>query len=421
MIHTSKVKPEDVSVVRKDDGTAIVTITTNMQERQQQGENVYEYDTMSMETEWTDGLFERVQRNMETWTQEVQGAQPPPEGAAAASSAAVNASPKKTDLGFVKHVLNWVGMPYWYGTCCYDCTESLLSRKREQYPSHYSASRMPRYRSDIARKLKCADCIGLAKGFMWLDEATGKQKYGANGCPDKSANGMYEYAKSSGLDYGPISTMPELRGIMLWRAGHAGVYIGEGMEIEARGFAYGVVKRKVSDAGFTNWYKLPGLTYTQTPDDRPASDWPLLGSRLLRKDSTGDDVAEMQKRLNSISYDCGKVDGIFGSNTLAGVKAFQRDHALVVDGIYGPKTHAALNEALLDPTDTDTDGTGEDGARKIVTAGTAKLYAGPGTKYEIVSTAAKGQELIQPVMDGWLPVRFSETIAWVKTTQVRDK
>ena len=54
-----------------------------------------------------------------------------------------------------------VGQPYWYGTCGYMCTESRLQSKAKQYPSHYGASRMARYRSDIAKKKVCCDCIGL--------------------------------------------------------------------------------------------------------------------------------------------------------------------------------------------------------------------------------------------------------------------
>ena len=34
--------------------------------------------------------------------------------------------------------------PYWYGTCHYECTESLLARKAKQYPAHYTKGRMAR-------------------------------------------------------------------------------------------------------------------------------------------------------------------------------------------------------------------------------------------------------------------------------------
>jgi peptidoglycan hydrolase-like protein with peptidoglycan-binding domain len=41
------------------------------------------------------------------------------------------------------------------------------------------------------------------------------------------------------------------------------------------------------------------------------------------------------------------VDGIYGSNTLAVVKAVQRKHKLTADGIYGPKTRSAMNWRLF--------------------------------------------------------------------------
>lgn len=62
----------------------------------------------------------------------------------------------------------------------------------------------------------------------------------------------------------------------------------------------------------------------------------------LRKDSKGYYVGYLQEKLNSFGYNCGKVDKIFGSKTLAAVKAFQKAHNLVVDGVVGPKTWAKL-------------------------------------------------------------------------------
>ena len=36
------------------------------------------------------------------------------------------------------------------------------------------------------------------------------------------------------------------------------------------------------------------------------------------------------------------VDGDFGKNTLTALKSFQKDHGLVVDGLYGEKSNVAL-------------------------------------------------------------------------------
>jgi N-acetylmuramoyl-L-alanine amidase len=49
----------------------------------------------------------------------------------------------------------------------------------------------------------------------------------------------------------------------------------------------------------------------------------------------GDDVAELQRRLNAIGFDAGKVDGIFGPDTLAALLDFQRNRRMAEDGIAG--------------------------------------------------------------------------------------
>ena len=64
----------------------------------------------------------------------------------------------------------------------------------------------------------------------------------------------------------------------------------------------------------------------------------------LSKGDSGSAVEEMQKMLIACGYSCGKwgADGDWGSATDQAVLAFQRDHGLSVDGVYGPKTKAAL-------------------------------------------------------------------------------
>jgi hypothetical protein len=58
---------------------------------------------------------------------------------------------------------------------------------------------------------------------------------------------------------------------------------------------------------------------------------------------TGDDVLKLQKKLLARGYSAvGKADGIFGKNTDKGVRQFQADQGLVVDGVVGQKTWKAL-------------------------------------------------------------------------------
>src|SRR4051794_21551570 len=73
-----------------------------------------------------------------------------------------------------------------------------------------------------------------------------------------------------------------------------------------------------------------------------------LGDRLLRYDPDrrmrGDDVINLQDRLHELGYDAGPVDGVFGPETEAGLRAFQRDYGLTADGTCGPATLRALRQ-----------------------------------------------------------------------------
>ena len=68
----------------------------------------------------------------------------------------------------------------------------------------------------------------------------------------------------------------------------------------------------------------------------------LAGCPQLGRTSRGNITALLQERLNTLGYNCGAVDGINGVKTQAAIKAFQRAHNLVADGIVGPKTWSKL-------------------------------------------------------------------------------
>jgi hypothetical protein len=151
---------------------------------------------------------------------------------------------------------NW---GYVWGTYGNVLTQSLLDYKANQYPNGVG-----NYKDFIEENWlgrRTTDCIGLVKGYGWLDPNTRTINYGTNGMPDYSANQMYQDAKSHGAEYGAISTMPEIPGLVLWKDGHTGVYIGGGYAIEARGTSSGVVKTKVDGRGWQAWYKSPYITY----------------------------------------------------------------------------------------------------------------------------------------------------------------
>lgn len=63
---------------------------------------------------------------------------------------------------------------------------------------------------------------------------------------------------------------------------------------------------------------------------------------LSKYGSRGSEVRQIQTKLKNWGYYKGNVDGIYGSQTQAAVKSFQRKNGLSVDGIAGPKTLAAM-------------------------------------------------------------------------------
>lgn len=63
---------------------------------------------------------------------------------------------------------------------------------------------------------------------------------------------------------------------------------------------------------------------------------------LSKYGSRGDEVIQIQTKLKRWGYYNGSIDGIYGSQTLAAVKAFQRKNGLTVDGIAGTKTLEAM-------------------------------------------------------------------------------
>lgn len=70
-----------------------------------------------------------------------------------------------------------------------------------------------------------------------------------------------------------------------------------------------------------------------------------LGDRTLYlryPNIRGDDVRELQERLNALGFDTGRVDGIFGPRTAEALAEFQRNFGLPADGIAGDATFRAL-------------------------------------------------------------------------------
>lgn len=187
------------------------------------------------------------------------------------------------------------------------------------------------------------------------------------------------------------SGIPNVHGLGLWRPGHVGVYVGDGMEVDARGDAYDMCYESVygSYSGWTYWFKLAAVSYptngwekfsgdyyyyengeyitntsrtidgttyyfdskgrsSKTPSDTSSNSSSNSSSNnssnnsssqskptSWRNGSTGEEVKKIQNRLTELGYYTGAVDGNFGEATEKAYRAFQEAAGLTVDGIAG--------------------------------------------------------------------------------------
>ena len=72
----------------------------------------------------------------------------------------------------------------------------------------------------------------------------------------------------------------------------------------------------------------------------------------LKKGDRGSEVTRLQTRLKELGYYTKEVDGIYGSSTVAAVKAFQAKNELKADGVAGPATLARLYGTSPDDPDS---------------------------------------------------------------------
>lgn len=90
----------------------------------------------------------------------------------------------------------------------------------------------------------------------------------------------------------------------------------------------------------------PSPSLTTPPSSRPDPSAKSQPLPLLKSGSQGAAVVQLQQQLRQLGYGVGAIDGRYGPRTQAAVGAFQRARRLVVDGITGPSTWAALQQAM---------------------------------------------------------------------------
>lgn len=329
-----------------------------------------------------------------------------------------------------------IGQAYWYGTCVYKCTKALAKKKAKRFPEYYAEYTTEELLDAINKKKVCMDCVGMIIGFFWTNGGKGVIEYlngtgdftvnrKANGMPSKSANGLFEWSKDQGVEYGEISTMPDVAGIIVHKSGHVGVYVGNGRVVEAMGHNDGVVETKLNKRPWTSWFYLPSwiLKYdtiynmqNSSQNTTGNSHTPPSASISYHKGDSGTQVAKIQKMLIACGYTLGKkvADGIFDDATEADLKAFQTAHGLVANGIYEQRTHEVL--MLMYKEAKEQIATNSTNERIIkVTGNRVNIRIEPNMSAEILGAVKRNAKLIYcgQTLDGWHQVVYKSRTAWI--------
>lgn len=223
---------------------------------------------------------------------------------------------KKID-DFIAYLTSHLGDAYVWGAQGerVDNRADLEKWVRRKETSRRETERALAYIKKAAKTpLYAFDCSGLI--IHWLRDIRGLIN------SDTNAQGLYRQCKQQGK-LGAWQMQP---GDFVFRysfikgkMGHIGVYVGNGMVIEAQGRDAGVVMRHLSYGGWTHQGRHPALAEDTAPTVFK------LTSPMMR----GENVKAMQAALNACGYDCGKADGICGKATMTAVRAFATAHTEV--------------------------------------------------------------------------------------------
>lgn len=258
----------------------------------------------------------------------------------------------KTNTGLVAYAKYQVDHKnfYWYGCVGFRPSLQLLAQKTRQYPDMYPPKKWTEesFTSQILPDRLVFDCVGLIKAYVSSETDDPSQPVPFNSKYDVSANGLFNLCQATG----PISTIPEIPGLIVWKNKHVGVYAGDGYVYEAQGHAQGCRKTRLDSRPFTQWGKLPSSWISYEDKPTPKEDKCMVELDVLKKGSKGSSVKSLQILLNGYGYTDQNgnklvVDGSFGGKTDYAVKALQKNTYPAcgeVDGVCGKKTWTKLIE-----------------------------------------------------------------------------
>lgn len=119
------------------------------------------------------------------------------------------------------------------------------------------------------------DCSGLIKGILWgwngkKTLTYGGAKYASNNVKDDSADAIIKSCKEVSTNFNDIEV-----GEVVWKSGHIGIYVGDGLVVEAtpswkNGVQITACNKAISGYNRTNWTKHGKLPYFAYVVEKPA-------------------------------------------------------------------------------------------------------------------------------------------------------
>ena len=159
------------------------------------------------------------------------------------------------------------------------------------------------------------DCVGLIKGILWgwdgdLSRTYGGAGYACNGVPDYDAKKMIDNCREVSTDFSDI-----VPGEAVWMDGHIGVYVGEGLVVEATPKWQGGVQRSTL-ANTAGSKTLPGTAGARTWTKHGKLPWVDYAAQETEKEN--EDMVYFKTLDDVPSYYRGAVDKAVKAGALNG-------------------------------------------------------------------------------------------------------
>lgn len=265
------------------------------------------------------------------------------------------------------------------------------------------------------------DCNGMAEGiyedFSGVNINT-KARYNYSGWCDPKGTGTIpaKYRVTGAAVFKHSSSAGYITHVgYLYKPVKSSEPDGDWYIIEAKGVMYGVVKTKLSDGGWNRWgWMTKYFDYSNSvPKDSSITVGLMLGDRVLKNGSEGEDVKQLQSALIRLGYDCGKwgADGDFGDSTEKALKKFQKTNTLTADGVYGEKTHDVLEKVL-----SEHDKVVENPKIVEIVGGNCYVRSADNTSGKIMGTAIRGKTFPYGGLtsdNGWHLIEYKGQNGWV--------